>query len=143
MKQFPGIFLIFLMVSCTSNIEKSIENSPNNDIGELSNSFKELVSDMTLLQNEVMLINATQPSIQRILKQADSLWINGEPVKASLELERALRISKNESSVYLRLAHMRLEEGLEKEARAFAAKGLLIKNISSWERFILKIYSEI
>ena len=59
---------------------------------------------------------------------------------ANLQLERALRISKSESSVYLRLAHLRLEQGFEKEVKAFATKGLQIKNISYWEALLFNIY---
>jgi len=61
-------------------------------------------------------------------------------VKANSGLERALRISKNESSVFLRLAHIRLEQGLEIESSSFAARGLLINNVSSWERLLLNVH---
>ena len=39
------------------------------------------------------------------------------------------------------LAHLRLEQGLNKESSAFASRGLLNKNASSWEILLLKIYS--
>ena len=61
--------------------------------------------------------------------------------KASSALERGLRIAKDESALYLRLAHLRLEQGLIKESSAFAERGLLNKNASSWELLLLKIYS--
>ena len=61
--------------------------------------------------------------------------------QASSTLERGLRIAKDESALYLRLAHLRLEQGLAKESSAFAERGLLNKGASSWELLLLKIYS--
>ena len=61
--------------------------------------------------------------------------------KTSSTLERGLRIAKDEIALYLRLAHVRLEQGLIKESSAFAERGLLNKNASSWELLLLKIYS--
>ena len=66
----------------------------------------------------------------------------GNLKKANSELERALRISKNESSVFLRLAHIRLEQGLNTESGSFAARGLLISDVSSWERLLLNVYAK-
>ena len=83
---------------------------------------------------------SNKPPIQRILNEADAFWIRGNLDQTNLQLERALRISKNEGPIYLRLAHLRIEQGLNKEAKAFAAKGLLINNLSNWERLLLNLY---
>ena len=93
-------------------------------------------------RNRILKVNAKRPSIQRILSEADSLWLKGDIVKANFELERGLRISKDESALYLRLAHIRLEQGLVKESTAFASRGLLNKGASAWEVLLLNIYSK-
>jgi len=100
----------------------------------------QLLTNKNFLKSEILKINASKPSIQRILNESDSYWIEGNFLKANSGLERALRISKNESSVFLRLAHIRLEQGLEIESSSFAARGLLISNVSSWERLLLNVY---
>ena len=73
--------------------------------------------------------------------EADDKWMKEDLKKASSALERGLRIAKDESALYLRLAHVRLEQGLIKESSAFAERGLLNKNASSWELLLLKTYS--
>jgi hypothetical protein len=42
----------------------------------------------------------------------------------------------------LRLAHIRLEQGLNLESGSFAARGLLISDVSSWERLLLNVYAK-
>ena len=68
------------------------------------------------------------------------LWKKGKLENSSKELERALRITRNESSIFLRLSHIRLEQGLKLESEGFAARGLLINGISSWERLLLNAF---
>jgi len=61
-------------------------------------------------------------------------------IEANSELERALRITKNDGALYLRLAHIRYKQGLLQESESFASKGLLLRDISSWERLLLNVY---
>ena len=88
-------------------------------------------------------INASSPSIQRILNLSDDFWIKGDIKRTNSELERALRLSKTESAVYLRLAHLRLEQDLLIESKSFSSRGLMNTTTSSWEKFLLNIYQEL
>ena len=108
---------------------------------KFSSSVKSLLTDLKFLKKEILKVNANKPSIQRILIEADNLWMKKDLKQASSTLERGLRIAKDESALYLRLAHLRLEQGLAKESSAFAERGLLNKSASSWELLLLKIYS--
>ena len=107
----------------------------NNDNPEITDA------EYDVLKKEILKVNANKPSVQRILIEADDKWMKEDLKKASSALERGLRIAKDESALYLRLAHVRLEQGLIKESSAFAERGLLNKNASSWELLLLKIYS--
>ena len=111
------------------------------EIEALSSSIKLLSDDMGLLKNEILKINAKKPSVQRIIVEADNFWEKGDLSNSSSLLERALRIAKNESAVYLRLSHLRLEQGLTKESYAFASRGLINKEASAWEVVLLSIYT--
>ena len=87
-----------------------------------------------------MKINSQNPSVQRILLAADSDLKKENYIETNSELERAFRITKNDGALYLRLAHLRYKQGLLKESESFASKGLLLTNISSWERLLLNVY---
>ena len=92
------------------------------------------------MEEEVLKINAKNPSVQRILVNSDTYLKAGKLTQANSELERALRIAKEEGAIYLRLAHLRLIQGLLDESKSFASKALLVKEISSWERLLLNVY---
>jgi len=142
-KQINLIFLslVIIFITSCSSISKQPETSSSGiELDVFSSSVDQLLTNKNFLKSEILKINASKPSIQRILNESDSYWIEGNLVKANSGLERALRISKNESSVFLRLAHIRLEQGLEIESSSFAARGLLISNVSSWERLLLNVY---
>jgi Tfp pilus assembly protein PilF len=87
-----------------------------------------------------MKINALNPSIQRIILGADDFLKKENYTKANSELERAFRLTKSEGALYLRIAHLRYKQGLLKESESFASRGLLLGNISSWERLLLNVY---
>ncbi len=143
MKQINLIFLslVIIFITSCSSISKQPETSSSGiELDVFSSSVDQLLTNKNFLKSEILKINASKPSIQRILNESDSYWIEGNLVKANSGLERALRISKNESSVFLRLAHIRLEQGLEIESSSFAARGLLINNVSSWERLLLNVH---
>jgi hypothetical protein len=61
-------------------------------------------------------------------------------LQANSALERAYRITKRDGALYLRLAHLRYKQGLLQESESFASKGLLLSDISSWERLLLNVY---
>ena len=135
-----ALILMSLFLGCTSSPKKET-NFYDLEIEKFSSSVKLLLSDLEFLKKEILKVNANKPSIQRILIEADNLWMKKDLKKASSTLERGLRIAKDESALYLRLAHLRLEQGLAKESSAFAERGLLNKSASSWELLLLKIYS--
>ena len=129
-----------LIMGCASSSKKETDFY-DLEVEKFSSSVKSLLTDLEFLKKEILKVNANKPSIQRILIEADNLWMKKDLKQASSTLERGLRIAKDESSLYLRLAHLRLEQGLVKESSAFAERGLLNKGASSWELLLLKIYS--
>jgi len=138
-KHLLVLSLILLFNSCTS-VENRINTENIEEVSTFVSNIENLLSELEFLKLEVLKLNSSKPSIQRILNEADDFWLRGSLDQTNLQLERALRISKNEGSIYLRLAHLRIEQGLNKEAKAFAAKGLLINNLSNWERLLLNVY---
>ena len=137
---FVVLILMSLIMGCASFPKKETDFY-DLEVEKFSSSVKSLSTDLEFLKKETLKVNANRPSIQRILIEADNLWMKKDLKKASSALERGLRIAKDESALYLRLAHLRLEQGLIKESSAFAERGLLNKNASSWELLLLKIYS--
>jgi len=138
-----SFFLIIIVISaCTSTSNQVKTTNSKKELDLFSSSVDQLLTDQSFLKSEILKINASKSSIQRILNESDNYWLKGNLKKANSELERALRISKNESSVYLRLAHIRLEQGLNIESESFAARGLLISDVSSWERLLLNVYAK-
>ena len=137
---FVSLILMLLIMGCASASKKETDFY-DLEVEKFSSSVKSLLTDLEFLKKEILKVNANKPSIQRILIEADNLWMKKDLKQASSTLERGLRIAKDESSLYLRLAHLRLEQGLVKESSAFAERGLLNKSASSWELLLLKIYS--
>ena len=136
------IFLLvfFALLSCANNQNKQYITSDSISVDEFSSSVELLVSDTNFLEEEILKINAKNPSVQRILVNSDSYLKAGKLIQANSELERALRITKKEGAIYLRLAHLRLLQGLLDESKSFASRALLINEISSWERLLLNVY---
>jgi len=129
-----------ILFSCSSNQKKQYITSDSISVNEFSSSVELLVSDTNFLEDEILKINAQNPSVQRILVNSDAYLKEGKLIQANSELERALRISKKEGAIYLRLAHLRLLQGLLDESKSFASRALLIEGISSWERLLLNVY---
>ena len=134
--------ILLILVSCTNQVVQEIPVS-GNKLDTFSNSIETLITNRDNLKSEILKINATSPSIQRILNLSDDFWIKGDIKRTNSELERALRLSKTESAVYLRLAHLRLEQDLLIESKSFSSRGLMNTTISSWEKFLLNIYQEL
>ena len=135
------LFLVLsILFSCASNNSKSYVSSDSISVSEFSSSVELLVSDTNFLEDEILKINAKNPSVQRILVNSDAYLKEGKLIQANSELERALRITKKEGAIYLRLAHLRHIQGLLDESKSFASRALLIKEISSWERLLLNVY---
>ena len=129
-----------ILFSCASNQNKSYVSSDSISVSEFSSSVELLVSDTNFLEDEILKINAKNPSVQRILVNSDAYLKEGKLIQANSELERALRITKKEGAIYLRLVHLRYIQGLLDESKSFASRALLIKEISSWERLLLNVY---
>ena len=132
--------LMSLILGCASSSKKETDFY-DLEVEKFSSLVKSLLTDLEFLKKETLKVNANKPSIQRILIEADNLWMKKDLMQASSTLERGLRIAKDESALYLRLSHLRLEQGLAKESSAFAEIGLRNKSASSWELLLLKIYS--
>ena len=136
------IFLLALSVlfSCASSQKSNYVSSDSISVSEFSSSVEMLIANTNFLEDEILKINAKNPSVQRILVNSDVYLKEGRLIQANSELERALRITKEEGAIYLRLAHLRLIQGLLTESKSFASRALLIKEISSWERLLLNVY---
>ncbi len=132
--------IFFALLSCASNQNKKYINTDSISVEEFSSSVELLVSDANFLEDEILKINAKNPSVQRILVNSDAYLKEGKLIQANSELERALRITKKEGAIYLRLAHLRLIQGLLDESKSFASRALLLNEISSWERLLLNVY---
>ena len=92
------LFAFFLFLSCASNQDKKYIASDSISISEFSSSVELLVSDTNFLEEEILKINAKNPSVQRILVNSDTYLKQGKLIQANSELERALRITKKESA---------------------------------------------
>ena len=133
-------FLFFcFLISCAGKQSEPNLTADSISVNEFSSSVELLITDIKFLEEEILKINAKNPSVQRILVNADTYLKAGKLIQSNSELERALRITK-EGAIYLRLAHLRLMQGLLDESKSFASKALLVKEISSWERLLLNVY---
>ncbi len=138
-------FIVFflalsILFSCASNQNNKYMTSDSISVSEFSSSVELLISNTNFLEDEILKVNAKNPSVQRILVNSDVYLREGKLIQANSELERALRITKKEGAIYLRLAHLRHIQGLLTESKSFASRALLIKDISSWERLLLNVY---
>ena len=134
------LWIIINLISCASNQNSRDISSYSIPVSNFSQTVELLISNEEFLQEEILKINAQNPSVQRILLAADSNLKKESYVQANSELERAFRITKKDAALYLRLAHLRYKQGLLKESESFAYKGLLLTNLSSWERLLLNVY---
>ena len=112
---FFALILMSLIMGCAS-VSKKETDFYDLEVEKFSSSVKSLLTDLEFLKKEILIVNANKPSIQRILIEADNLWMKKDLKQASSTLERGLRIAKDESALYLRLSHLRLEQGLAKES---------------------------
>ena len=135
-----SFFALSVLFSCASSQKSNYVSSDSISVSEFSSSVEMLISNTNFLEDEILKINAKNPSVQRILVNSDVYLKEGRLIPANSELERALRITKEEGAIYLRLAHLRLIQGLLEESKSFASKALLVKEISSWERLLLNVY---
>tara|TARA_B100000287_G_C20186387_1_gene604322 strand:+ start:85 stop:525 length:441 start_codon:yes stop_codon:yes gene_type:complete len=128
------------LISCASDQQSRDPSTYSAPVNNFTQTVELLITNEEFLQEEILKINAQSPSVQRILLDADKKLRQQDYRKANLDLERALRITKNDGALYLRLAHLRYKQGLLRESESFASKGLLLSNISSWERLLLNVY---
>ena len=133
------LFLIGL-ISCSSNQSSRDISNYDVPVENFSKTVELLIANENFLEEEILKINARNPSVQRIIRSADIRLKDEDFTSTSAELERAYRITKTDGALYLRLAHLRYKQGLFKESESFASKGLLLTNISSWERLLLNVY---
>ena len=135
-----AILSLFFVFACSSTDSGRNISDFTIPVNNFSKTVELLISDENFLEDEILKINAQNPSVQRIIKSADDYLKQKNYIVANSELERAFRITKMDGALYLRLAHLRFKQGLLKESESFAYKGLLLPNISSWERLLLNVY---
>ena len=135
-----AILSLFFVFACSSTDSGRNISDFTIPVNNFSKTVELLISDENFLEDEILKINAQNPSVQRIIKSADDYLKQENYILANSELERAFRITKMDGALYLRLAHLRYKQGLLKESESFAYKGLLLPNISSWERLLLNVY---
>ena len=128
------------LISCATDQQSRDTSSYSVPVNNFTQTVELLISNDAFLQEEILKINAQNPSVQRILLDADKKLRQQNYRQANIDLERAFRITKSDGALYLRLAHLRYKQGLLRESESFASKGLLLSNISSWERLLLNVY---
>ena len=128
------------LISCATDQQSRDPSSYSVPVNNFTQTVELLISNDAFLQEEILKINAQNPSVQRILLDADKKLSQQNYRQANIDLERAFRITKSDGALYLRLAHLRYKQGLLRESESFASKGLLLSNISSWERLLLNVY---
>jgi Tfp pilus assembly protein PilF len=139
--KFLVIFSILLgLIACATDQQSRDPSSYSVPVNNFTQTVELLISNDAFLQEEILKINAQNPSVQRILLDADKKLRQQNYRQANVDLERAFRITKSDGALYLRLAHLRYKQGLLRESESFASKGLLLSNISSWERLLLNVY---
>ena len=139
--KFLAIFSILIgLISCATDQQSRDPSSYSVPVNNFTQTVELLISNDVFLQEEILKINAQNPSVQRILLDADKKLRQQNYRQANIDLERAFRITKSDGALYLRLAHLRYKQGLLRESESFASKGLLLSNISSWERLLLNVY---
>ena len=135
-----AILFLISLISCSSNQSSRDISNYDVKVENFSKTVELLIANENFLEEEILKINARNPSVQRIIRSADIRLKDEDFTSTSAELERAYRITKTDGALYLRLAHLRYKQGLFKESESFASKGLLLTNISSWERLLLNVY---
>ena len=139
--KFLVIFSILIgLISCATDQQSRDPSSYSVPVNNFTQTVELLISNDAFLQEEILKINAQNPSVQRILLDADKKLRQQNYRQANIDLERAFRITKSDGALYLRLAHLRYKQGLLRASESFASKGLLLSNISSWERLLLNVY---
>ena len=139
--KFLVIFSILIgLISCATDQQSRDPSSYSVPVNNFTQTVELLISNDAFLQEEILKINSQNPSVQRILLDADKKLRQQNYRQANIDLERAFRITKSDGALYLRLAHLRYKQGLLRESESFASKGLLLSNISSWERLLLNVY---
>ena len=139
--KFLVIFSILIgLISCTTYQQSRDPLSYSVPVNNFTQTVELLISNDAFLQEEILKINSQNPSVQRILLDADKKLRQQNYRQANFDLERAFRITKSDGALFLRLAHLRYKQGLLRESESFASKGLLLSNISSWERLLLNVY---
>ena len=143
MRKIKGILIIIILInliSCASDQQSRDPSSYAVPVNNFTKTVELLIANDGFLEEEILKINAQNPSVQRILLDADKKMRQQNYRQANSDLERAFRITKSDGALYLRLAHLRYKQGLLRQSESFASKGLLLSNISSWERLLLNVY---
>ncbi len=139
-KEILILMILINLISCASDQQSRDPSSYAVPVNNFTKTVELLIANDDFLEEEILKINAQNPSVQRILLDADKKLRQQNYRQANSDLERAFRITKSDGALYLRLAHLRYKQGLLRQSESFASKGLLLSNISSWERLLLNVY---
>ena len=139
-KEILILMILINLISCASDQQSRDPSSYAVPVNNFTKTVELLIANDDFLEEEILKINAQNPSVQRILLNADKKLRQQNYRQANSDLERAFRITKSDGALYLRLAHLRYKQGLLRQSESFASKGLLLSNISSWERLLLNVY---
>ena len=115
--KFLVIFSILIgLISCATDQQSRDPSSYSVPVNNFTQTVELLISNDAFLQEEILKINAKNPSVQRILLDADKQLRQSDYIQANFDLERAFRITKSDGALYLRLAHLRYKQGLLRES---------------------------
>ena len=92
------------LISCATDQQSRDPSSYSVPVNNFTQTVELLISNDAFLQEEILKINAQNPSVQRILLDADKKLRQQNYRQANIDLERAFRITKSDGALYLRLA---------------------------------------
>ena len=103
--------VLCILFSCSTKQNTEYIISDPISVNNFSSSVELLISDPNFLEDEILKINAKNPSVQRILINSDAYLRSGKLIEANSELERALRITKKSQilfSILLKFSDIKL-----------------------------------
>ena len=100
--KFLVTFSIFIgLISCATDQQSRDPSSYSVPVNNFTQTVELLISNDAFLQEEILKINAKNPSVQRILIDADKQLRQSDYIQANFDLERAFRITKSDGALYL------------------------------------------
>ena len=94
-----GIIFIFSFISCTSNQVSRDASNYTIPVNNFSQTVEMLISNDDFLEEEILKINAHNPSVQRILMGADAHLVKRKYIEVASDLDQEIDISESYSSL--------------------------------------------